>query len=103
MRDDRNNNSPMQGLPSALCFFRLKVVFGLICAALFIGCKSSYDVTLGNGRQFIGVSKPVLDKKTGKYQFKTPDGRVGTVHPDNIRLIEPHREAYEFRQTPQKK
>jgi hypothetical protein len=72
-------------------------------AFLLMGCKSSYDVTLSSGRQFIGVSKPVMDKKTGKYRFETPDGRVGMVHPDNIRLIEPHSEAYEFRATPQKK
>lgn len=58
------------------------------------GCRSNYDVTLSNGRKFSGVTKPILDKKTGEYRFKTIDGRVGVVHPDNVRLIEPHREAY---------
>ncbi len=82
----------------------MKYLLALLVGALFLtGCKSTYDITLSNGRQFTGVSKPVLSKKTGKYHFKTIDGREGAVYPDNVRVIEPHREPYEFRPSAPKK
>ena len=78
----------------------MKKIFVLVSLAIVLsGCKSRYDVTLSNGTRYTGVSKPKLDKKTGKYQFKTPDGRLGSFHPANVKLIEPHRDAYEFNQT----
>ena len=81
----------------------MKKIFVLLWMVVaLVGCKSSYDVTLSNGTRFTGVSKPHLDKKTGKYKFKMPNGREGTFYPENIRLIEPHRDAYEFQQTPKK-
>jgi hypothetical protein len=80
-----------------------KILALLLMTLALAGCKSSYDVTLSNGTQFTGVSKPKLDKKTGKYHFKTPTGREGAFYAENIRLIEPHRDAYEFRRTDQKK
>ena len=76
----------------------MKKTFALLLMVVaLVGCRSRYDVTLSNGTKFTGVSKPHLDKKIGKYRFKTPDGREGAFYPDNIRLIEPHREPYEFK------
>ena len=81
----------------------MKKTFALLLVAVaLVGCKSSYDITLSNGTRFTGVSKPRIDKKTGQYRFKTPDGRIGTFSPANVRLIEPHRDAYEFSTTPKK-
>jgi hypothetical protein len=59
------------------------------------GCKTSYYVTLSNGRKLSDVSKPVLDKETGNYRFKLPDGREVKVSSSRIRLIEPHGESSE--------
>lgn len=79
----------------------MKKTFALLLMSVaLVGCRSGYDVTLSNGTRFTGVSKPRFDKKTGEYRFKTPDGRVGTFSPASIKVIEPHREAYEFK--PQK-
>ncbi|MEO7299360.1 MAG: YgdI/YgdR family lipoprotein [Verrucomicrobiota bacterium] len=81
----------------------MKKLFLLVSLAIVMtGCKSRYDVTLSNGTRYTGVSKPKLDKKSGKYQFKMPDGRLGSFYPANMKLIEPHRAAYEFNQTQKK-
>ena len=74
--------------------------FILLCAAatLLAGCRSSYDVTLANGMgggtKYTGVTKPRYNKATGKYTFKTADGREYSVYPTNVKLIEPHQEVY---------
>ncbi|MEO6035666.1 MAG: YgdI/YgdR family lipoprotein [Verrucomicrobiota bacterium] len=76
----------------------MKKTFALLLIAMALtGCRSRYDVTLSNGTRFTGVSKPRIDKKTGQYRFKMPDGRVGNFNAGNVRLIEPHRDDYEFR------
>lgn len=78
----------------------MKKLFPLFLGAfLLVGCRSPYDITLRNGQKFSGVTKPALDKRTGKYHFKTMDGSGHAVHQDSIRLIEPHRDDYEFRPT----
>ena len=79
-----------------------KILVLLFLTATLAGCRSGYDVTLSNGTRFTGVSKPRIDKKTGQYRFKTPDGRIGTFSPGNVRLIEPHRDDYEFTTKPKK-
>ena len=63
---------------------------------LFAGCKSSYDVTvggMGRSQKYTGVSKPVYDKKTGKYVFKDAMGHEFSVEADRVRIIEPHDET----------
>jgi hypothetical protein len=68
----------------------------LIGSFLLVGCRSSYDVTLagmGGGTKYTGVSKPKFDKATGKYTFKTVDGREYSVSAANVRLIQPHQEV----------
>ncbi len=57
---------------------------------LFTACHSAYDITLNNGNKITGVSKPVLDKKTGEYQFKTSSGKVMYVKSIRVREIGPH-------------
>ncbi len=65
---------------------------------LFAGCKSSYDVTvgaMGRSQKYAGVSKPVYDKKSGKYVFKNAMGQEFSVPAEQIRIIEPHGETSE--------
>ncbi|MDB6057301.1 MAG: hypothetical protein JWO95_1145 [Verrucomicrobiales bacterium] len=59
-------------------------------AVLFVGCKSSYDVTLNNGSQYTSVSKPKLDPDRGVYIFKNMSGKSYTVPETRVRTIEPH-------------
>jgi hypothetical protein len=73
----------------------MKIFFLLALLTALTGCKTSYDVTLSNGKKVSGVSKPVLDKATGNYRFKLPDGREVKVSSSRIRLIEPHGESSE--------
>jgi hypothetical protein len=62
----------------------------VLLAALLAGCKSSYDVTLNNGMQFTGVSRPKLNKEKGMYVFKNASGRTFSMPESRIRSIEPH-------------
>ena len=95
MKRKKSHNAPLA--------FTMTAFFVLLGSVLLLtGCKSTYDVTLNNGTKFSGVSKPAFNKETGKYHFKTPDGREGAFYPEKIRLIEPQREAYEFGAPPRK-
>lgn len=67
-----------------------KLVTILFTAALFVGCTTSYDVTLNNGMQFTEVSKPKLDEDKRVYVFKNPSGRSYSISESRIRTIEPH-------------
>jgi hypothetical protein len=82
-----------------------KILALLFAITVLTGCKTSYDVTLSDGKKITGVSKPVLDETKGQYQFKTADGQGVKVPASRIRLIEPHGEssAKEFVSPTQKK
>jgi len=64
----------------------------IAAASLLTACHTSYDITLNNGNKFTGVSKPVLDSKTGDYQFTTHSGKVMYVKSIRVREIAPHEE-----------
>jgi hypothetical protein len=69
----------------------MKNLFGLIAVlVLLAGCKSTYDVTLTNGMQFTGVSKPKLNKERGTYVFKNATGKVYSIPETRVRQVEPH-------------
>jgi hypothetical protein len=72
-----------------------KIFLLLFAAAALSGCKTSYDVTLSNGTKIREVTKPVLDRTTDQYQFKTIDGREMKISAGRIKLIEPHGESSE--------
>lgn len=67
-----------------------KVIAFLCLATLLAGCRSAYDVTLNNGAQYSGVSKPKLDRDRGVYVFKNAGGRTISVPETRVRSIEPH-------------
>lgn len=74
----------------------MKKFFALfLTVTVLTGCKTSYDVTLNDGKKVTGVSKPVLDKTTNQYRFKTADGRDVKVYAGRVRTIEPHGESSE--------
>jgi hypothetical protein len=71
-----------------------KILFLFLLALVALsGCKSSYDVTLSNGRIVSGVTKPVLDKVTDQYRFNLPNGKEVKVPAARVRIIEPHDES----------
>jgi hypothetical protein len=57
----------------------------VLCA----GCRTKYDITLSNGNKITGVSKPVLNKETGFYEFKLANGKQEAVKSMRVRTIEP--------------
>ncbi|MEO5804205.1 MAG: YgdI/YgdR family lipoprotein [Verrucomicrobiota bacterium] len=73
----------------------MKNLFMLLTAFTLVGCKTSYDVTLSDGKKITGVSKPVLDKTKDQYQFKMADGREVKIYAGRIRTIAPHGESSE--------
>ena len=81
------------------CLFSLRIV--ILCfmsVVLFIGCKSSYDVTvssMGRSRVFSGVTKPVYNKATGRYVFKDSLGQEFAVPKIQVKEIAPHGESSE--------
>lgn len=70
------------------------VVLSLMVIGL-LGCKTTYDITLSNGKKIRGVTKPSLDKKTDQYKFTLQDGREVKVSSSRIRLIEPQGDSSE--------
>jgi hypothetical protein len=69
----------------------MKKILCLLAAAIVMaGCSNRYDITLGNGLAFKGVSKPVLNKETGEYSFTDATGRIMKVKDSRVRVIEPH-------------
>jgi len=70
-----------------------KFITILFAAVLLAGCRSAYDVTLTNGMQFTGVSKPKLDKDKQMFVFKNMSGKTYTIPESRIRTIEPHEKA----------
>ena len=77
-------------------FNPVKIFFILLFfTVVLVGCKSSYDITLSNGRKVTGVSKPVFDERLGLYRFKMADGKEARLSSSRVRLIEPHGESSE--------
>ncbi|MGZ4962653.1 MAG: YgdI/YgdR family lipoprotein [Limisphaerales bacterium] len=68
----------------------ITIVFATI---VLVGCRSAYDVTLTNGMQFTGVSKPKLDKEKNVFVFKNMSGKTYAIPETRIRTIEPHVKA----------
>jgi hypothetical protein len=74
----------------------MKKLIAIVClTGLLVGCKSSYDVTLNNGMQFTGVSKPKLNREKNVYVFRNASGRSFTIPEARVRTIEPHATARE--------
>jgi hypothetical protein len=67
-----------------------KVIAIIFVAILVAGCRSSYDVTLTNGMQFTGVTKPKLEREKGVYVFNNAAGKNFAIPETRIRTIEPH-------------
>jgi hypothetical protein len=67
-----------------------KLITIVFAAVLLAGCRSGYDVTLTNGMQFTGVSKPKLDHEKGVYTFRNMSGKSYNVPETRVRTIEPH-------------
>jgi uncharacterized protein YcfL len=67
-----------------------KLITIVFAALLLAGCRSAYDVTLTNGMQFTGVSKPKLNREKGVFTFRNMSGKTYTVPETRIRTIEPH-------------
>jgi hypothetical protein len=72
-----------------------KLIVFLFAVVLVSGCRSSYDVTLTNGLQFTGVSKPRLNPDRGVYVFRSAGGRTFNIPETRIRTIEPHEKVKE--------
>jgi hypothetical protein len=66
------------------------VASSLTCLFLVTGCASKYDIMLMNGHRITGVSKPELDKTTGKYNFKDASGQTMSISAMRVREIAPH-------------
>jgi hypothetical protein len=52
------------------------------------GCRTRYDVSMVNGGKFTNVSKPILNKATGYYQFKDRQGNLHQIATGRITGIE---------------
>ena len=72
-----------------------KLFLLLLGIVVLTGCKTSYDLTLNNGKKITDISKPVFDETTGLYRFKTANGRDVKVSAGQVRTIEPHGDAPE--------
>lgn len=68
-----------------------KLIAFLSLTVLLAGCSTGYDVTLTNGAQYTGVSKPKLDPNKGAYVFKNATGKSFAIPETRVRTIEPHR------------
>lgn len=75
----------------------------LLTLFLCVGCRSRYDLTLGNGNKIEGVTKPKLDPETRLYHFKMGDGIDRTVNASRVRAITPHGESPDVSFKDQKK
>ncbi|MEO6184588.1 MAG: hypothetical protein ABIP76_15845 [Verrucomicrobiota bacterium] len=90
-------NSRVTTERAAKYFLSLRsAILCFLSVVVFIGCKSSYDVTvgtMGTNRKFSGVTKPIYNKATGKYVFKDAMGQEFSVPAGQIRMVEPHGES----------
>lgn len=54
-------------------------LFLLLALVLLTGCAHRYSITMVNGIKMTHVSKPKLDKTTGRYVFTDSKGEKRTV------------------------
>jgi hypothetical protein len=62
----------------------------LLSAALLGGCARRYDVALTNGERITNVTRPVLDKENGVFNYKDVTGEEHHINAGRVVEIGPH-------------
>jgi hypothetical protein len=62
----------------------------LLCAVLLSGCAHRYDIMLTNGTRVTNVTKPVLDRSNGVFNYKDVAGNAHKVNAGRVVDIGPH-------------
>ncbi len=50
-------------------------------------CSPLYSVKMKDGQEFLSRGEPEFDKKSGAYEFETPEGKKVRVNRENVELI----------------
>jgi hypothetical protein len=69
---------------------RVGLAPALLCLALLAGCAHRYDVVLTNGERITNVTKPVLDRQNGVFNYKDVAGHDHHVSAGRVLDIGPH-------------
>ena len=84
------NVFPWQAFPVNCMRLAPRLFCILLASVLFSGCqsRSSYKITLKDGREYLCNGQPEFQRKTGYYRYRTIQDRDAMLRADEVLLIE---------------
>lgn len=60
------------------------ILAALLAVAALAGCSSNYIVSTSTGAMIESAGKPVLNERTGMYEYRTKDGKDGWIRKEQV-------------------